>query len=205
MMLEFVRAGEIKEKHQKNYYKCNCGIEKLISQDSVRSGHTKSCGCLRKQLTRSRTKTHGLADSKEYRVWSGMIQRCTNPNHSRYEDYGGRGITVCDRWLKFSNFIEDMGIRTTEKHQLDRRDNNAGYSPENCRWATVTENARNARSNLKITWEGKTQCFTAWAEELGIPKHRAQSRVHGLGWTVFEALELIARIRPPHWTKKCHI
>jgi hypothetical protein len=131
-MLTFVREGEIRKRHKYNYYRCSCGVEKLFCIDNVRSGHTKSCGCLKVKLAKSRT-THGLSHLREYGIWTDMIQRCTNPNRKAYKDYGGRGIKVCDRWVKFENFIEDMGVAPFDEAELDRIDNSLGYSPDNCR------------------------------------------------------------------------
>jgi hypothetical protein len=114
--------------------RCECGTETETSGVNLRSGQTRSCGCLHI--------THGMTLSPEYRVWRSMHQRCSNPKHIRYQRYGGRGITVCDRWGSFENFLADMGPRPTGL-TLERKNNDQGYSPDNCKWATWSEQNRN--------------------------------------------------------------
>jgi hypothetical protein len=119
-----------------------------------------------------------------------MIDRCYNGNASYYPKYGGRGIKVCDRWLGdkgFQNFLEDMGRKPSPKHSIDRIDNNAGYSPENCRWATAKEQGRNTRWNVNFTYAGKTQCIEAWAEEFRINSATLSGRIRR-GWSFERAL-----------------
>lgn len=120
----------------------------------------------------------------EYIVWRGMLSRCTNPGDADWPDYGGRGITVCERWSGEDGwhcFFEDMGARPTPKHTIDRVDNSRGYSPDNCRWATMKEQARNRRGNRLVTVNGKTLCASAWAEMFGIQRQRFIKRLDA-GW-----------------------
>lgn len=123
--------------------RCDCGAEAVVQRAALTSGATRSCGCYMRQERAARARKHGGAGWPEYRVWGAIIQRCTNPNNPAYEDYGGRGITVCERWKLFENFIEDMGRRPAPGLQLDRRRNNEGYSKDNCRWVTREENMQN--------------------------------------------------------------
>ena len=120
---------------------CECGTERITSSACLNSGHTTGCGKHKPKKTNA-VKRHEL-----YRVYHGMKTRCTNPNHVYYDYYGGRGITVCQRWLdSFWNFVEDMGERP-KGYTLDRIDNNAGYFKENCKWSTMKEQSNNRRPN----------------------------------------------------------
>lgn len=124
--------------------KCDCGNTVDVLITSLRLGRTKSCGCLSKEKVKERSTTHGMYHTRTYKIWSGMKRRCLNKNYDGYEKYGGRGITVCNRWLEFSNFLEDMGL-APEDLTLERVDNSKGYSPSNCIWATHTTQSRNRR------------------------------------------------------------
>jgi len=117
--------------------RCDCGVELPVRGHSLSFGRTRSCGCLRPP------RTHGMAGSRIYAIWKSMRQRCSNPNHVAYPNYGGRRISVCERWLKFENFYADMSDPPPGKW-LDRRDNEGNYEPDNCRWTTPTQ-ARNRR------------------------------------------------------------
>ena len=123
---------------------------------------------------------HGKTKTRTYRCWSGMLTRCSNKNTKQWKDYGGRGIKFDKRWRDFCNFLEDMG-ECPEGHSLDRIDVNKGYNKKNCRWATHDQQVRNARSNLNITYAGKTMCVAEWAREMGINKYILRYRFHA-GW-----------------------
>lgn len=166
-------------KHIENYKclcKCDCGNVKEISGNHLRSGRTKSCGCLKKEMTMDRNKTHGMSESKEYIIWSAMNQRCSNKNNKGYKYYGGRGIKVCKGWLKFENFYKDMGNKP-QGLSLDRIDNSKGYCKENCRWATRKEQQRNTRYNKMIAYKGETKCLVEWSEELNMNYNTLLSRL----------------------------
>jgi hypothetical protein len=133
-----------------------------------------------------------LSNSNIYYRWAGIIQRCTNPNNKEYKHYGARGITVCERWLKFENFLKDMGLPPTDKCQIDRIDNDNNYCKENCRWTTPKINSRNRRDNHLVTHNGKTQCIAMWAEEINIKCGTLSMRLKR-GWTTERALTVPIR------------
>lgn len=145
---------------------CDCGIEKDALGTDLRQGKIKSCGCFRDNSQTCFKRTHGMSDTKVYGVWRGMIQRCTNPKNNRWKDYGGRGIQVCERWLKFENFYEDMG--EPNGLTLDRKDVDGNYSKDNCRWISNLDQQNNRRNNIFVEWEGRTQTIAQWARELEI-------------------------------------
>lgn len=157
--------------------RCDCGKEKRIRVSSIRFRFTHSCGCYRK---RSKTK-HGMKGTPEYKVWKGINARCNNPNGAGWANYGGRGISVCQRWSGehgFSNFISDMGLRPSDKHTIDRIDNNGNYEPKNCRWATRSQQMMNTRKSRMMTFDGCTKSMKQWSIDLGIPYGRILNRVH---------------------------
>lgn len=130
--------------------KCECGAEVTVRATNLRAGNTNSCGCLRKELIaktgKEKARTHGLSSSREYWIYHAMKSRCLNPKSSDYPRYGGRGIKVCDRWQhSFENFYADMGPRPSDKHSIERRENNGNYEPSNCYWATASEQNKNKR------------------------------------------------------------
>lgn len=172
---------------------CVCGKE-LVRQTSALLGRpTISCGCMKsfsmsQQAKRPRKKRPNYRNLPEYNIWWNMRRRCLDPKDPRFADYGGRGITICDRWSTIRAFFEDMGPRPSPRHTLDRKDNDGPYSPENCRWATPQEQARNKRNNHPLTYQGRTQTMTAWAEELGMSVQTLACRLNRQGWTAEEAL-----------------
>ena len=167
--------------------KCDCGNEKVIPSTSLHSGDAKSCGCLNMETLLARSITHGMSKTPIYRTWFGIKSRCTNVKNDDYEYYGGRGITICDRWLKsFENFFADMGERP-EGTEIDRIDNNKGYSPENCRWVTHKQNCRNFRQNRIIEHLGRSMTLVEWSEETGINQDRIRGRLNN-GWSTEKAL-----------------
>lgn len=135
--------------------RCDCGNEKTLSIRDIVNGHTRSCGCATVSLRNQSRKTHKMSHTKEFRTWCHIIERCRNPNCSNYKNYGGRGISVCDRWLEsFENFYEDMG-NCPNGLSLDRINNNGNYEPGNCRWATNLVQAQNKRNVRKVILQGK--------------------------------------------------
>lgn len=146
---------------------CDCGGKKLASQSSLRQGTPKSCGCLAPPPPPRNVK-HGMVGHPLYKVWEGMMARCHNKNSKDYPLYGGRGITVCQRWHDPKNFAEDMGPRP-DGHTIDRIDNSCGYSPENCRWATAMQQHANKRNNKMFTINGEILHQREWCRRYDIP------------------------------------
>jgi len=135
---------------------CDCGRTTTVDGFDLRSGHTKSCGCLIGKSASQRFKKHGRSRTPEYECWLQMKRRCLEPHRDDYPNYGGRGITVCDRWMvEFDNFYTDMGPRPSRHHSIERCDNDADYSPENCRWATNDEQANNKRTTRYVEYRGE--------------------------------------------------
>ena len=193
--LEVIGKGEPRQTKEgwnlgTSLVRCECGTEKTIANSKLKNGNTKSCKCLNRELSTGRAQlrtTHKMSMSHEYSVWSSMKQRCSNEACDGYSSYGGRGITVCWRWFdSFENFIEDMGPRPSASHSIDRVDNNAGYSKENCRWASRSEQGCNTRSNRKFTFYSKTLTITEWSRITQVPRASIFNRLRR-GWPEKEA------------------
>lgn len=167
--------------------KCDCGKTVAVSSNALRRGNTQSCGCLARSLTASRSTKHGKANSPEYAIWAAMRNRCTNPNDRNYKNYGGRGITLCERWQAFPSFYADMGSRPSSRHSIERLDNNGHYSPDNCKWATVEEQQLNRRTARLLTFKGETCNLAIWAKRTGLSVTCILHRLNA-GWTVARAL-----------------
>lgn len=175
--------------------KCECGTIVRVCSSSLKSKHTTSCGCLQREKAKETAtrmgrsnKQHGQTASREYETWHRMRQRCNDSNCPNYKDYGGRGISVCSRWDSFAKFLFDMGPRPSSKHSLDRIDNDGDYCPSNCRWAIQKTQQRNRRSNILITYDGRTKCISEWAEEYLIPTQVLWRRLRKMGWEIHDAL-----------------
>jgi hypothetical protein len=175
---------KVKDLRNGTYWRCvcTCGSESVARQDSLKTGNTKSCGCWRRDSMAELFTKHGKTNTTECVIWQNMIYRCHVPSSPAFILYGGRGITVCDRWRhSFENFLADMGKRPVGK-TLDRRDNNSGYRKENCRWATGKEQSRNCRSNRFLTVGGQTKLLVEWSESTGTPLKIIHTRLRR-GWS----------------------
>ena len=146
--------------------RCDCGVEMIMKGSIVtrKDKPQKSC----KTCYEKRRLLHGMTGTKEFFAWRGILSRCTCETDEAYSDYGGRGITVCDRWLEFKNFFEDMGYAPTEKHTLDRIENDKGYCKENCRWTTMKVQANNKRNNKRFVYNGENKTISEWADKVGV-------------------------------------
>lgn len=159
---------------------CDCGKEKEIYKSRVKTGKNSHCGCL--------GRNHGLKKTRAYAVWSDMKHRCYNPSYKKFHNYGGRGITVCDRWKNtFKNFYIDMGERPVGK-TIDRINNNGNYEPTNCRWATIKEQNNNTRANHQIIFNGMVKNVRQWSRFLGIGESAIHYRLKR-GLSICEVLQ----------------
>jgi hypothetical protein len=171
--------------------RCECGTEKVMRSNALRTGSSTSCGCynleVRRRVCIERNTTHGLSKSKVYATWINIRERCENPNNAGYAKYGAKGIRICERWQSFENFLSDVGQPPSAQHSIDRIDYRGNYEPSNCRWATMLEQQNNRSSNHLITAFGKTQTLQQWSRETGFA-HKTLLRRLGNGWDVETAL-----------------
>ena len=184
-------TGKTERRRQHLYAECWCECSpntlRYFRVSRLRDGKVKSCGCLRRDTKPSQS--HGLSKTRAYSIWTRMKQRCGNPKDPDYSRYGGSGVTVCEHWMaSFEAFYADMGDPPSEQHTLDRRDGALGYSPENCRWATLVEQNNNKRTNVMIEWNGRVQTATQWARELGLNPITVRCRLRK-GWPPARAFD----------------
>lgn len=175
---------------------CDCESRRQVSDNKLKAGEIRSCGCLRRETcgaTGKTNRTHGEAvhgqETPEFQVWQGIIGRTTNPKDPRWRYYGAMGVTVDSRWREsYEMFLADVGRRPSDEHSIDRYpDPNGNYEPSNVRWATAKEQARNRRDNKFLTVNGETHCWAAWEELCGLPKRIIAKRV-SQGWPLTEVL-----------------
>lgn len=174
---------------------CDCGGTAIVPSGRLRGGDTKSCGCLHNEGVAQRMTKHGGCGTRIYRIWANMRERCERPGKDAYYRYGARGIKVCDEWQDFSKFREWALVRGyADDLSIDRIDNDGPYSPDNCRWATRLEQARNTAKNMYLTYRSETLALSAWSERTGIGYSTIRKRLE-LGWTIDKALETPVRRR----------
>ena len=169
--------------------RCDCGTEKILRRSSLTSGNTQSCGCLARERSKQRGITHGGTGSRLYRIWAGIIQRCCYRKRGReWENYGGRGISVCKEWRDYITFRDwAMANGYQDNLSIDRIDNNGDYCPENCRWATNYEQSVNKRTSKRISFNGETRTIREFADKYGLVYSCLYARLKS-GWDVEKAL-----------------
>lgn len=167
---------------------CDCGVSRNVVSLRLRGGTSRSCGCLARELSSARKKTHGLSKHPLFPTWCSMMNRCYSPRSRAYPDYGGRGILVCDRWRDARHFIADNEGKNLPGLEIDRADNNGPYAPDNCRWVERSVQSGNKRSNIWLTHDGRTMILFDWARETGIPPRTLWSRIKKMGWPTDKAL-----------------
>ncbi len=196
-------ASHLRGQPRRVVCRCVCGTVKILPLYSLRSGNTRSCGCLPRDILRQRCWKHGMDtraerhEHPEYGTWKNAKTRCFYSRGHAWKNYGGRGITMCEAWRDdFATFFRDMGPRPTPKHTLERIDNDGPYSPENCIWATYAEQAKNRRHSRHLTFRGETLHYIEWAQRFGIPLKRVWGRLRR-GWSIEGALTA------PRYARRC--
>lgn len=158
--------------------RCDCGCDFVTCGGKIRSGEVISCPSCSRERVRLDRVTHGKRKTDEYRIWTHIKSRCFNPKVPSYKNYGGRGITMCDKWREsFDSFISDMGCRPSTDHSIDRINNDGNYEPGNCRWATRKTQMNNTRVNRLIQIEGETKTMTQWADVIGVCREVVYKRL----------------------------
>lgn len=182
------RAGSTAQKKALWICRCDCGNEVIVVGSHLLNGNTHSCGCYKSDRTSERMGSHRKSNTRLHHIWKNMRQRCNNPNKPDYKYYGGKGIIVDERWSDYSSF-EKWAVENgyTNNLTIDRIDVNGNYCPENCRWVTMTEQARNMSRNRIITYNGETHCLAEWAEIIGISAKVLGHRLNSYGWTIERA------------------
>lgn len=183
------------EKKSYWYCLCSCGAITVLSTSGLHK--TQSCGCLARDVHAERCRTvlakHHQSNSPAYYSWSSARSRCNNPKDKQYFRYGGRGITFCERWNDFANFLDDMGERPSGKFSLDRIDSNGNYEPNNCRWAVPIQQSSNRRRSVLITFEGKTTPLSVLCRRLGLNYQAMYRRIVTWKWDAHKAFTIPVR------------
>lgn len=177
---------------------CDCGNEKVVSSDHMKNGDIVSCGCIQRLTLPPVNKKHGMSNTRLYTIWSLMKYRCCNSSRREYKRYGGRGIKVCDEWMKFKSFMEwSIANGYSDDLTLDRIDNDGDYAPSNCRWVSMQVQAFNKSTNRYITHNGQTKTITQWASDSNMPYYVLKKRIDVLHWDFERAIS-----EPPRKMKK---
>ncbi len=193
-------AASYKNRYRQWQVRCSCGRQLVLMDQSIRSGATRSCGCLAIEM-KAQTRVHGHSiegrQTKTYMAWRDMLQRCYNEKNPSYHNYGGRGIKVCRRWWKFKNFLDDMGP-APEGLTLDRTEVNKGYSKTNCAWVTWEVQGEHRRFPRELNFEGTTKRLVDWAKDLGMKRETLRGRARK-GWPVERILFAEVKKGPRKW------
>ncbi len=188
--LTVIKRIENKGKYTNWLCKCDCGNQTEATSHILRKGEKKSCGCLHREFIINKNKVHEKSNTRLYRIYVGMKQRCYKVSEPCYKYYGGRGIKICNEWLQdfmsFYNWAIANGYK--ENLTIDRIDVNGNYEPNNCRWATRKEQMNNMRTNRLLTYKGITKNISEWAKEYKIPYDVLQNRITKHGWSIERAL-----------------
>lgn len=187
--LTVIATGPVRGKSREYIFRCVCGNLKPARKDHLRNNRVTSCGCKHQEVVEKHGHARGGQITPEYTVWCAMVSRCTNTKNNRWYRYGARGISVCPEWSTFEGFIKDMGLRPSPDHSIERKDNDLGYSADNCVWATRSEQARNKSSNRLLTYLGETRCLVEWCERLNLCYATVIQRLNTYGWSVYRAFE----------------
>ena len=214
MLTVIERTGTANDKQALWKCKCDCGNFHTSKGRDLRNGKVKSCGCMSHKWTNRRKTIHGKSDTRLYSVWLSMKNRCYRENIKGYENYGGRGIRVCDEWLQFKPFMEWAYANGYDENAprgqctLDRIDVNGNYEPSNCRWVSVSVQANNRRNNRLIEFDGQIRTSKQWSEITGISRANIENRIDNLGWSIEKALtkkpntcRRIAKDKKEDWTR----
>ncbi len=176
--------------------RCECGTEKEVYQKHLLSGASASCGCLAKEKARERIElyrkdnaTHRMTGTRLYHIWINIKSRCYNDKNNNHSNYGGRGITICDEWQDFDNFMKwAINNGYTDTLTIERIDVNGNYEPSNCKWTTMKEQGNNRRNNHFITYKGITRTISQWSEMVGINRSTLYARINRDKWSIGRAL-----------------
>jgi hypothetical protein len=198
---QFGRLTVVRSEGKGNYGKylwlcrCSCGNTIISSTSQLNNGNTRSCGCLKREMVVNKNKIHGMAHTPIYNVWSAMKNRCLNPNDKQYKDYGGKGVKICDKWLTFEGFYEDIGSTYAKGLTIERKDYNGDYCPENCIWTDRFTQANNTSRNRYETVNGITDSLANLCRRFGFTYATIQHRLQR-GWSIEEAFNT-PRLRNP--------
>ena len=181
------KYGVYKDGKYKWLCRCDCGTEAPVFSSNLLRGISTSCGCYGRNILGQKTWQHGMSKTRIFKIWAGIRKRCNNPKMKSYEDYGGRGIKVCERWNSFQLFYNDMKNGYSDELSLERIDPNGDYEPSNCRWASMKEQARNKRNTKLIELNGKSLTLAEWEDISGVGRSTIAWRIKN-GWDIKRAI-----------------